>query len=402
MTQEYTPVTWVDETPDNFGTIIDKARLDQMQTAHHYADGFKEVDAVPTQDPGVDYHMVVYCTADTSFYRWDGTHWTKDIDDSTEARVTALEGEVANIEDGTTVVPNATNAAYLGSSSANVGGDLKPIKIVNGQAQAVTNDLVDVSSAQNITGAKTFKANVAIGEVGDAKNLTQVGNFNITGNVNVTGNITQNGSSYETHAEQIFSTKDYINLREGQTGALASGDYSGMEIIKYDGTNNGRIVIDNAGTLRVGDVGDEQPLLTRSEEADLSNGQLFKWDSTNHKAIGQSIDAVPTKGSSAPVSSDGVYDALTGKVDDVQVGGTSVVTTGTAIITTGAGLTTSPGVIKAKLKSESAATYDSETVSNTSGRQYAVVPDKTNGYLSVNVPWTDYINASDVTVVEVD
>ena len=111
-----------------------------------------------------------------------------------------------------------------------------------------------------------------------------MGNFNIPGNVNVTGNITQNGSSYETHAEQIFSTKDYINLREGQTGALASGDYSGLEIIKYDGTNDGRIVIDNAGTLRVGDVGDEQPLLTRDESADMTDGALLRWNGTDLKA----------------------------------------------------------------------------------------------------------------------
>ena len=69
MSQEYTPVTWVDDTPSTPGTVINKARLDQMQTAHHYADGFEEVDTVPSADPGVDYHKVVYCTADSTFYR---------------------------------------------------------------------------------------------------------------------------------------------------------------------------------------------------------------------------------------------------------------------------------------------------------------------------------------------
>ena len=42
----------------------------------------------------------------------------------------------------------------------------------------------------------------------------------------------------------------------------------------------------------------------------------------------------------------------------------------------------------AKLTSTTAATYDSVTASNVSGRQYPVVVDK-SGYLSVNVPWTD-------------
>lgn len=96
MSQGYTPVEWVDETPDQMGTIINKARLDQMQTAHHYADGFEEVDTVPTEAPGVNYHKVVFCTADTTFYRWDGTQWTKDVDDSTLAILEAHEADHGN------------------------------------------------------------------------------------------------------------------------------------------------------------------------------------------------------------------------------------------------------------------------------------------------------------------
>lgn len=92
MTQHYTPVAWQDETTSQQGTLINAERLNQMQTAHHYADGFEEVDAVPTADPSVAYHKVVYCTADSTFYRWDGTEWTKDIDDETKA---LLQQEIA-------------------------------------------------------------------------------------------------------------------------------------------------------------------------------------------------------------------------------------------------------------------------------------------------------------------
>ena len=92
MTQQYTPVTWQDETTSQQGTLINAERLNQMQTAHHYADGFEEVDAVPTADPSVAYHKIVYCTADSTFYRWDGTEWTKDIDDETKA---LLQQEIA-------------------------------------------------------------------------------------------------------------------------------------------------------------------------------------------------------------------------------------------------------------------------------------------------------------------
>ena len=50
-----------------------------------------------------------------------------------------------------------TNAQSLGS---NVGSDTKPIKIVNGQAVAVTNTLVDTTSDQVIGGYKTFAKNI--------------------------------------------------------------------------------------------------------------------------------------------------------------------------------------------------------------------------------------------------
>jgi len=70
-----------------------------------------------------------------------------------------------------------------------------------------------------------------------------------------------------------------------------------------------------------------------------------------------------------------------------------VTSSGVTSISPGVGLTlasgtsiTSTGTIKAKLKSETAATYDSETITNTQYRQYAVVADN-SGYLSVNVPW---------------
>lgn len=61
-----------------------------------------------------------------------------------------VTGAVNSILDGTTVVPeattatnatNATNATYLGSDTATVGSDTKPVKIVNGQAVEVTNSI---------------------------------------------------------------------------------------------------------------------------------------------------------------------------------------------------------------------------------------------------------------------
>lgn len=111
------------------------------------------------------------------------------------------------------------------------------------------------------------------------------GDMHVTGNLQVDGNITQQGQSYETHAQKVYTKDDYIVTRDGAVSGLASGDFSGFQVKKYDGTNDGRLVVDSDGTARVGDVGDEQPLLTRAETADLVNGAPLVWDATNLKAV---------------------------------------------------------------------------------------------------------------------
>ena len=132
----------------------------------------------------------------------------------------------------------------------------------------------------------------------------------ITGDMIIAGDLTVNGTYYTVHAEHVYTQDDYIILREGATTPLGSGSYAGFQVTKYDGTNDGRLVIDNSGTARVGDVGDEQPLLTREEAADLTDGDILTWDAMNSKAVGIPIDATPTDDSPNPVSSNGVYDAI--------------------------------------------------------------------------------------------
>lgn len=144
----------------------------------------------------------------------------------------------------------------------------------------------DVIAGDNIEVTDNGDGTVTIALKADQ---VRVGNTVLTGNVTITGNITQNGSAYETHAEKVYTTNDYVIMREGATGALGSGDYSGFQVKLYDGSNDGRLVIDNTGTARVGDVGDEQPLMTRDESADLTDGDSLIWDSANSKAITAAI-----------------------------------------------------------------------------------------------------------------
>ena len=108
-------------------------------------------------------------------------------------------------------------------------------------------------------------------------------NQTFNGSITVNGNITQNGSAYETHAEKVFSKNDYITLRDGATGGLASGTYAGFEAKKYDGTNDGRLVFDSNGVARVGDIGDEQALATRAENP--IDGATMVWDANSLKMV---------------------------------------------------------------------------------------------------------------------
>jgi len=110
------------------------------------------------------------------------------------------------------------------------------------------------------------------------------------GNLQIDGDIYQNGSTYETHAEQIYTTKDYIILRSGSTAGLANGEYAGFEAKNYDGVNDGRLVFDNTGTARVGDIGDEKPLVTRPESELITDGQVAMWDSGTTSLRFETID----------------------------------------------------------------------------------------------------------------
>ena len=122
--------------------------------------------------------------------------------------------------------------------------------------------------------------------------------------------IIQNGAAYETHAEQIFSRNDYIVMRDGALNGLPAGSYSGLQVKKYNGSDDVRMVVDNTGIMRVGDINDERPLLVRDEAANLTDKQLLQWDNADQKAIGVSIDSAPVSASDSPVSSGGVYTAL--------------------------------------------------------------------------------------------
>ena len=160
---------------------------------------------------------------------------------------------------------------------------------------------------QTIAGEKTF-TDMIKAEGGIEVNTS--GGFEVDGALIVNGDIIQTGQAYETHAEQVFSENDLIVTRDGAVSSLPSGGVSGIQVKKYNGVNDGRLVMDNTGTARVGDVGDEQPLMTRDEVGDMIGGGLLKWDAVHSKAVSSPMDSAPTAGSINAVTSGGIKTAI--------------------------------------------------------------------------------------------
>ncbi len=112
----------------------------------------------------------------------------------------------------------------------------------------------------------------------------------ITKDMEVGGKLTVKGDFIKTDTLEV-KDNDVI-LRADSTTGLPVGSTSGIRVENFNGNNKDvKIAADNTGTLRIGTAktGAEptnyEPFLTRSEEADLVDGSLLKWDATNKKAV---------------------------------------------------------------------------------------------------------------------
>lgn len=161
---------------------------------------------------------------------------------------------------------------------------------------------IRISYTGGITTYENTDGNIEIDN--DLFTINLADDLTITGDMIIAGDLTVNGTYYTVHAEHVYTQDDYIILREGATTPLTAGSYAGFQVTKYDGTNDGRLVIDNAGVARVGDVGDEQPLMTRSESASLTNGNLLQWNGTGQKAVDAGVNTSQIVRGSGNIGSD--------------------------------------------------------------------------------------------------
>lgn len=125
------------------------------------------------------------------------------------------------------------------------------------------------------------------------KSNTLTGNQEIVGDLILTGNLNITGSVNEIQTQIVQSENDFIELRYGNSSALASNTKSGLKFINYDGSTNGILAIDNTGTVYVGDEGDERPLTTRANLTASDDEKIIIWDDAT-KSITTSPNTVPS------------------------------------------------------------------------------------------------------------
>ena len=200
-------------------------------------------------------------------------------------------------------------------------------------------------------------------------------NVTINSDINLNGNLYQVGDAYETHAEQIYTTKDEIILRDGAISGLGSA-YTGLRAKLYDGVNDGLLVWGADGFARVGDVGDLKILAARADT--IADGNLVEWDTTTSSLIdsGQSIgditgaldlQAVTDNGNST-TNAIGIGGAVIGS-EKLYVNGNQV-TGGTGTFVSALQVGSNTNTIQSAIKYSSGNGGNLELRDNTGGKYY--------------------------------
>ncbi len=165
------------------------------------------------------------------------------------------------------------------------------------------NNNAKINTANTFTAAQTFKKDITI-----------------------EGNIFQKGKAYETHAEKLYTKNDMIYTRDGAGvgDALADDAYTGIQAVKYDGTNDGQLVFGKDGVARVGDVGNTQPLATRAEAGALTDGHILQWDAAGQTLVdsGKSVSDLEGGGGDVTAAGSNIFTGLNSFRLNTTFGGT--------------------------------------------------------------------------------
>jgi hypothetical protein len=109
---------------------------------------------------------------------------------------------------------------------------------------------------------------------------TFTGILTVNGSISIFGDIYQDGSSYITHAENLYTTKDFIIMRDGTAVPLFDGSISGLKIMIPNGTNNVIFGTNKDAIMRVGWEGDTLVALAGREDNPTNQWYAY-WDDSS-------------------------------------------------------------------------------------------------------------------------
>lgn len=190
--------------------------------------------------------------------------------------ITVDNGHITGYNTKTVTIPADAYASAYDWTAGTTAGPTGTLTVTNGTDVSFAAIPAAGAGASGIvtTGAQTFD-----------------GDKTFNNNVTIEGDLVVNGNSTVVNTASL-AVEDYIiEIAKDNTVQLAS--YAGFVIPNYDGTNDGALIIDGAGEFRIGDVSysgntitdvASQPVLTRDETANLTNGEILIWDGS--KAIG--------------------------------------------------------------------------------------------------------------------
>jgi hypothetical protein len=242
------------------------------------------------------------------------------------AAETAIQGKQATITGAASTITtaNLTASKVLGSDA---NGKVAATSIATADAEDAVSkrhtqntdtkiisggNKVEVTSGGiSIVGYTLFSAGGEKLRV-SSNGVASLANTSVTGNLSVSGNLNVTGKETVTEIVHVESENNTITLRKGAQTAVASGSLSGTRVENYDGLDNNLVFgTDASGVFRIGDEGGTlEPIATRDEAANLTDGQAMTWNATNQRLIGKTIDSTPTSASTNLITSGGVKTAI--------------------------------------------------------------------------------------------
>ena len=198
------------------------------------------------------------------------------------AAETAISGKQATITGAASTITtaNLTASKVLGSDA-------------NGKVAATSIATADAEDAVAKRHTQNTDTRILSPNQGNSVTCTNAGTVingitSISGSLSVSGNLNVTGKETVEEIVNIKSENNFITLRDGAQTAIASGSLSGTKVENYDGLGNDLLFgTDASGVFRIGDDGGTlEPIATRDEAANLTDGQLMKWDATNQRMVG--------------------------------------------------------------------------------------------------------------------